>query len=107
MTDTPGTQPQYIVTIPSIAANSCNPYGAFVSIPGLGNFTECVPLNRCHKILDNSNAPNNQTLPCGFDLETETMMICCPAELVEDPRVSIDTGTTLSRVKTRLVRITR
>ena len=71
--------------------NACNPFGAFAFLPGLGNLTECVPLNSCHKILDNSNAPNNQTQPCGFDEETQTMMICCPPELVEDPIVSCGT----------------
>ena len=65
---------------------SCAPYGQYAFLPGLGNLTECVPLNRCGKILENFNAPKNQTQPCGFDTESEMMMICCPPELVTEPQ---------------------
>ena len=64
---------------------SCAPYGAYAFLPGLGNLTECVPLNRCGKILENHYAPNNQTQPCGFDTESQMMMICCPPEHVTEP----------------------
>ena len=65
------------------------------ALPGLGNLTECVPLNRCGAVLDNSNAPNNQTVPCGFDEEAEILMICCPAELIEEPIVRVTHSTSV------------
>ena len=95
VTDVPGSNPNFIVTVPPMSARSCNPYGAFAALPGLGNLTECVPLNRCGAVLDNSNAPNNQTVPCGFDEEAEILMICCPAELIEEPIVRVAHSTSV------------
>ena len=89
VTDVPSTNPVVLVTLPTMAEKNCAPYGAYAYLPGLGNLTECVPLNRCGKILDNHFAPNNQTQPCGFDTESEMMMICCPPELVTEPQLEL------------------
>ena len=59
----------------------------FANIPGIGNLTECVPLNRCPTVLDNPLAPSNQTITCGFDSDSQLLMICCPEDLVTDPVV--------------------
>ena len=72
-----------------MAEKSCAPYGSYAYLPEFGNLTECVPLNRCGKILDNHNAPDNQTQPCGFDTESEMMMICCPPELITEPQLEL------------------
>ena len=89
VTDVPTTNPEFLVSLPPMAEESCAPYGAYAYLPEFGNLTECVPLNRCGKILDNHNAPNNQTQPCGFDTESEMMMICCPPELITEPQLEL------------------
>ena len=64
-----------------VADDHCPPG---IDLPGLGTLSECVTLDACPAILDNSNAPLNQTLPCGFDTERKKMKICCPQDLVKD-----------------------
>jgi len=68
--------------IPKVGDDVCPPG---IDLPGLGTLSECVTLDSCPAILDNSNAPLNQTLPCGFDTERKIMKICCPPALVKDP----------------------
>ena len=70
-----------VPVIPKIADDFC-PSG--IELPGLGSLTDCVALDSCPAILDNSNAPLNQTLPCGFDQERKIMKICCPSDLVKE-----------------------
>ena len=64
-----------------VADDHCPPG---IDLPGLGTLSECVTMDACPAILDNSNAPLNQTLPCGFDTERRIMKICCPPALVKD-----------------------
>jgi len=70
-----------VPVIPKIADDFCPPG---IDLPGLGSLTDCVALDSCPAILDNSNAPHNQTLPCGFDAERNIMKICCPSDLVKE-----------------------
>ena len=54
-----------------------------LTLPGYGALIECVTLDSCPALLDSSQAPANQTLPCGFDEDKNLMKICCPADLVD------------------------
>ena len=54
-----------------------------LTLTGYGALTECVGLDSCPSLLDSSQAPANQTLPCGFDEDKNLMKICCPADLVD------------------------
>ena len=50
--------------------------------------SECVPINRCPGTLDQTLAPPN-TSACGFDEESQILMVCCPADQVTDPKVRL------------------
>ena len=56
-------------------------------LPGFGVLSQCVPIASCPKILENSYAPTNQTEICGFDTDVNQLMICCPEDMVETPKV--------------------
>ena len=57
-------------------------------LPGFGLLSQCVAINQCSELLNNANAPLNQTLPCGFDKKQSMMKICCPTAYVTQPQVS-------------------
>ena len=65
-----------------MADNKCNHNGQYNTLPGIGELSQCVPLNRCGKILDSDTAPQTQVQPCGFDEDNSIMMICCPEDYV-------------------------
>eukprot|EP00092_Neocalanus_flemingeri_P019183 GFUD01020782.1.p1 GENE.GFUD01020782.1~~GFUD01020782.1.p1 ORF type:complete len:726 (+),score=150.54 GFUD01020782.1:33-2210(+) len=71
--------------IPKMADKECRNNGQFTNLPGIGELSQCVPLNQCGKILDNAFAPQTQVQPCGFDESEEVMMICCPDDYVTEP----------------------
>merc|ERR1712198_782887 len=80
---------------PKVADGFCPGF----EIPIFGALTECVTINSCPQLLENSNAPNNQTLPCGFDETNNLLKICCPKDFVQDsqdfsqsPRFKLETG---------------
>jgi len=77
--------PFFIQETPKMSDKQCSVNGAYSNVPGFGNLTSCVPINRCGKILDDSYAPQKQVLPCGFDEESSLLMICCPEDLVTSP----------------------
>ena len=58
-----------------------------IELPGLGVLSHCVPIDTCPSLLDDSYAPINQILPCGFDTGKKIMKICCPPELVVERKV--------------------
>ena len=60
-----------------------------VDLPGFGPLSQCVAINKCSKLLDNSNAPATQVLPCGFDQKQKLMKICCPPTHVTEIEVKI------------------
>ena len=86
-------RPVFIQEIPKMADNQCNLNGQFSTLPGIGELSQCVPLNRCARILDNTYAPQNQTQPCGFDEENSIMMICCPDDYVTSRTASLKQAT--------------
>eukprot|EP00092_Neocalanus_flemingeri_P070336 GFUD01086316.1.p1 GENE.GFUD01086316.1~~GFUD01086316.1.p1 ORF type:complete len:596 (-),score=125.76 GFUD01086316.1:106-1893(-) len=47
--------------------------------------SNCVPINRCAQLLEYPDAPVTTMLPCGFDEEESSLMICCPEEFTTDP----------------------
>ena len=53
--------------------------------PGI-KLTECVATRRCAQLLNlaPANAPVAVTLPCGWEQETSSLMLCCPEQLVTD-----------------------
>ena len=95
---------QHLAQLPTMAALSCKPEGQFIELPEIGNLSECVTLNRCGALLDDINAPTQTTLFCGFDETEQKMMICCPPELVTEPKVRPDVESESSNMS--LVRIT-
>ena len=58
-----------------------------INLPGLGPLSQCVAINKCSKLLDNSTAPEQQILPCGFDQKQKLMKICCPPAYVTETEV--------------------
>jgi len=71
-----------IQEIPKMGDNECNLNGQYTTLPDIGELSQCVPLNRCGKILDSDTAPQTQVQPCGFDEDNSVMMICCPEDYV-------------------------
>ena len=67
-----------------ISDDYCPPDYEFL---GHGEISQCVPLNQCPDVLDNVNAPLNQTIACGFDETKNLVKICCPPALVKKPQV--------------------
>ena len=70
-----------------VSDQSCNPYGQFAVLPGIGNLTDCVAINKCYDLLDANDAPLSRLITCGFDEKENLMMICCPTEKVTEPQV--------------------
>ena len=64
---------------------SCSVNGTYFNSSDFGSMSECVPLNRCPTILNNPQAPIMETFPCGFDENSQLLMICCPTDLVRAP----------------------
>ena len=48
--------------------------------------SECVSINRCPSLLQFPNAPLSTMVPCGFDEEEASLLICCPEKLVTEPQ---------------------
>jgi len=69
--------------VPKIADDFCPPG---FDLPGFGLLSQCVAINQCSELLNNANAPLNQTLPCGFDKKQSMMKICCPTAYVTQPQ---------------------
>ena len=92
-----------------MGAQSCLRYpyvpGEYIELPGIGNLSECVTLNRCGALLDDIYAPLQTTAFCGFDETEQQMMMCCPPDLVTEPIVRPDKESNSSNK--RLDRITR
>eukprot|EP00091_Calanus_sinicus_P019522 TRINITY_DN4932_c0_g1_i5.p1 TRINITY_DN4932_c0_g1~~TRINITY_DN4932_c0_g1_i5.p1 ORF type:complete len:448 (+),score=93.77 TRINITY_DN4932_c0_g1_i5:138-1481(+) len=82
--------PVLIQEIPTMADKQCNLNGQFTTLPGIGELSQCVPINQCKKILDNTYAPQNQTQPCGFDEDNSLLMICCPDDYVTSNAASME-----------------
>ena len=59
--------PIYAAEIPKMSDSYCPDY----NVPGHGVISECVPLANCPAILENDNAPVNQTQLCDFDENTK------------------------------------
>lgn len=59
--------PIYAREIPKMSDNQCPEY----NVPGHGVISQCVPLANCPAILENDNAPANQTQLCNFDVNTK------------------------------------
>ena len=78
-----------------MAEKSCTFYGSYVNSSSL----RCVPLNRCPTILDDLDALSDPRVNdvCGFDKESQILMICCPEDLVTDPLVSKFTNFSTSK----------
>merc|ERR1711988_102387 len=57
----------------------------------LGNFSfenssaDCVPITRCPALLNSTLAPSRSAV-CGFDEESQLLMVCCPADQVTEPQ---------------------
>ena len=57
----------------------------------LGNFSfenssaDCVPITRCPGLLNSTLAPSRSAV-CGFDEESQLLMVCCPADQVTEPQ---------------------
>ena len=49
-----------------------------------------VIMNRCGALLDHPLSPVLYTSYCGFDEESQMMMMCCPEDLVTEPIVIPD-----------------
>ena len=69
-----------------VSDDSCNPYGQFATLPGIGTLTECVAISKCYNLLNATDAPLSRTITCGFDEELNLMKICCPPEMVTEPQ---------------------
>jgi len=88
-----------IIQSPSMKDEDCRINGQLIILPGIELLSKCVPLNQCIQLLDNDYAPQNQIYPCGFDEDSELLMICCsesfltkPVSLVQKPRYSASNG---------------
>ena len=55
--------------------------------PYFGKLSQCVPFSSCLQILDNINAPMNQTEICGFDTDINQIKICCSTRFLQDSKV--------------------
>ena len=55
--------------------------------PAFGKLIHCVPFSSCLQILDNINAPMNQTEICGFDTDINQVKICCPSSILQRSKV--------------------
>ena len=59
---------------------SCN---AFSSLHN--SAADCVPITRCPGLLNSTLAPSTSAA-CGFDEESQLLMVCCPADQVTEPQ---------------------
>ena len=77
----------YTLQLFQIADDYCPTGVNQIDLAGFGVLSKCVAINQCSELLDNRNAPLNQTLPCGFDQEQNLVKICCPSAYVTETQV--------------------
>ena len=80
--ETINTVNDYLRAKVSDGVANCAPYGQFVSLPGVGELSQCVSLSRCSSLMDTEDAPITRTIACGFDESLNQVMVCCPGMII-------------------------